>query len=739
MEAPFREAAPAASPLLDNQSPDLPPLVSRQTRRTPSTAWMLGLFFVAVAVALWVILSQTVAVRRWQLERRPLSTLIRERTTNWDDPVYLAVLGERLNRQGRYPEADPMLRRCVGLDPDEASYRDEWARALLGSGLTTAAFGELKEYVGTHPNSAEGHYALGKFYLTQFSYPRADEELRTAVTLDANNAAAWAFLAQAADNLQDPARAVRAAKQAVRLQGRSAAYHRLLAGVLAELSDVDGARREYEQAVALAPRDARGHREYAQWLLNQARSPATAAQALEEARKAAALSPADGETLLVLGQALDATGQSEAALPPLRQAAQALPDATAPALVLAGLYRRLGRAPDAEVWDRERMRRQHYTDQVRQLTQDLSIRPEDRALHTRLAQLVGRHGDVATCVRHHAMALHCAIDSPLAMIAASQDLTAGGHAALALPLAERAVQVAPRNGLAFEALGDVLLALGKYDEAVKEYQTAVNWNLERTPIVKARLERYVAAQVAEAERYFGEAVRYATTEVGLRSFTPQTIALVQKALSIQPSNPRYLHFLLDAQIAQKKMADAVQTAQRLVRLTPQDAHAHAVLAVLLTDTATSEEDYRVIETHLRAAAADPSAAATRHYGLGLLALRRHQASLAAAELTAAVGLDPTADVTYYKLAQAEQAAGDPVAATRAMAVYQKRQEAKRQEAALLSNVGAHRNQAAAYIRLANLYRRTGRALQAQAVLVAAKRYCTTKDLILAQRRASDTL
>lgn len=738
MEAPLREAARAASPLLNIQTTDPACLVPRKGRRKLPTAWALGLSVVAIAIALCAILSQTSAVRRWQLMRRPLTALIHDRSRNWDDAVYLGVLGQRLNQQGRYTEADPVLRRCVGLDPDEAAFRDEWARALLGSGLTTAAFGELKEFVGTHPASADGHCALGKFYLTQFSYPRADEELRTAVALDGGNAEAWAFLAQAADNLQDRARAAKAAEHAVHLQEKNAAYHRLLAGILAELSDADGARRHFAQAIALAPRDAQAHREYAQWLLNQARSPTTTSRALGEAQQAAALSPADGATLFVLGQALDAAGQSRAALPPLRQAAQALPDATAPTLVLAQLCRRLGRPSEAESWDRERLRRQDYTEQVRRLTQDLSIRPEDHNLHTRLAQLAGRHGEVGTCVRHHAMALHCATDSPLAMIAASHDLTEGGYALLALPLAERAVQVARQNGMAFEALGDVLLALGKYDAAVKEYQTAVNWNLDRKPIVKARLERYVAAQAADAERYYQEAARFAATEVGLRTFTPQTISLVQKALSIQPSNPRYLHFLLDAQIAQKKMADAAQTAQRLVQLAPRDAQAHAVLAVLLTNTATSESDYRAIEGHLQAAAGDPVAAATRHYGLGLLAVRRHQATLAVTELTTAARLDPTADVTFYKLAQAEQAAGDSAAAARAMAVYQKRQEAKRQEAALLSNVGAHRNQADAYVRLASLYQRHGQPLQAQAVLAAARSRCSSEDLRRAQRKESGT-
>jgi uncharacterized protein HemY len=54
----------------------------------------------------------------------------------------------------------------------------------LGSGLTTAAFGQLRQFAGTHPNLPEAHLILGKFYFTQRSMQRAAEELEKAISLD---------------------------------------------------------------------------------------------------------------------------------------------------------------------------------------------------------------------------------------------------------------------------------------------------------------------------------------------------------------------------------------------------------------------------------------------------------------------------------------------------------------------------------------------------------------------------
>ena len=133
--------------------------------------------------------------------RMSIVQLQRERGSRLDNPRLLYHLGRRLNAEGRFAEADPLLRYAVGIDPDSPRLRDEWTQALLGSGLTTAAFGQLRQFAGSHPQLAEAHLLLGKFYFTQHSMRRASEEFDRTVALEPGNAGAWSLLAGARADL----------------------------------------------------------------------------------------------------------------------------------------------------------------------------------------------------------------------------------------------------------------------------------------------------------------------------------------------------------------------------------------------------------------------------------------------------------------------------------------------------------------------------------------------------------
>ena len=156
--------------------------------------------------------------QEWRLSRMSLAQLQRERGGRLDDPRLLYYIGLRLNGQQRYAEADPYLRNAVSLDPDAPRLRDAWMQALLGSGLTTAAFGETREFAGTHPGSAPAHLILGKFYVAQNSMVRAVEELSRAVAINPSLGEAWSLLAVAQTGLDHITEAEAAAARAVALR-----------------------------------------------------------------------------------------------------------------------------------------------------------------------------------------------------------------------------------------------------------------------------------------------------------------------------------------------------------------------------------------------------------------------------------------------------------------------------------------------------------------------------------------
>lgn len=712
---PNQQTTPGAASAASGVS--APTSANTPTRTRRKNALLLTIALVGLTGALARLAWLSEPVQEWRLRRASLPALVRERGTKTTNPRLLYYIGLRLNQQGRFAEAESNLRAAVGMEMESARLRDEWARALLGTGRITEAFGQLREFAGTHPNSAPAHTILGKFYFTQRAMQRADDEFERAVTLDPSQAEAWAYLSQAASQLNLGDRPLEAARHAVGLQPENAGYRLLLAPLLERANQQDAAGQEYARAVELAPKNAVAHQLYALWLSTHAAKPETLAQAEAEARKALALDANNPVAQLVLGRTLRAAGRATEAIPPLTKAAELTPDDPAPAQTLAQVYTTLGQANEAATWRKTYLARQDYLTQRNALYQQLRVQPDDRDLHLRMAKLLGAHGDVDGCVRNFAMALHTPTDSARPLAAAAKELTQAGFVSQSLPLAQRAVALGPHSPDTREALGDALLLSGHVDEAIANYNFTTAYAPHRARALQARVNQYVAAHpqpVSPAEAAYREASSLMNGQIGLQRTPLRAEELAQKAVTLDPGNPTYLRLLLRIQFGQRKTTEAIATARQLLQSAPQDAPTHALLAAMLVEQAKTPADYDEVEFHLNAGKA-PETEPQTHYTRGLLALKRQNGALAAQELRKAAELDPSADVTFYKIAQAERMAGHSDAAAQAMAEYQKRQNAKREEFGLQGDISQHPDQPERYLKLARYYEQHGRTAEAKAM------------------------
>ncbi len=696
----------------------------------------------ALLLALTRLAWFSAPIQNWRWSRAALPALLRERATHPDNPCLLYYVGARLNAAGRFAEAEDALRHAVGIDPDAAELRDEWARAQLGSGQISAAYTQLRQFAGTHPRSAPAHLALGKFYFAQTSMRRAAEELQEAVALDPQQSEAWAYLSQASAQLGEADRPLEAARHAVALRPENARYHLLLAPLLARANRPDEAGQEYARAVALAPKNAVMRREYALWLSQHASDPGALRRAEAEARQAAALDSQDGTASFVLGDVLRRQGRAQEAIAPLKQAADRLPTYPAPAQALAQVYQALGRLPEARSWQDVYTRRQSFVSERNALYQQLRVHPDDRALHLKMALLLGKQGDVDGCIGNYATALRQSKDSVFVLTAAARALTQGGFVAQALPLARRAVVLGPHNPESREAFGDALLQSGQVDAAIANYNYTTNYIPARTHAIQARVNRYVAAHpqpLPTAEAAYRQARALMDNQIGLHRIPLRAEELAQKAVGLEPDDTEYLRLLLRIQFEMKEASAAMATARQILLITPEDARTRALLAVLLADRGKGQEDFAEAEQHLRAIAGVAAVAAQRHYALGLLALHQRQGDLAVAELTQAAQLDPNADITFYKIAQAERMAGHAAESERAMARYEARMRQKRAEFNAQSDISQHPNDPAAYLRLARFYQQQGRSDEERAIRAVAQRRFAPEPLRRAEAQlSSDT-
>lgn len=691
--------------------------------KTPLRFWGLRILFLTAALSLgvWGLLNHP-AYRDYRLSRLTLEQLQKERGQRMDDSLILYYIGLRLNEKEQFSLADPFLRQAVGLNPSNPRYRDEWARALLGSGLTTAAFGQLKEFVGSHNNLAEAHLLMGKFYVTQRSMIRASEELERAIELDKNNGEAWALYYQAQEGLGNIGKAREAAVNALRLRPNNATDHLVMATFYTRENEQDKARKEFEAAVKLAPRMGLVHRDYARWLHIYGK-PEDEKQKEAVARKAVELTPKDPISQITLGRILVQSKRYEEAIVTFLRAEElSLNDLTV-ANELTQCYKALGNVAETTNWRNIASQRQKYAMERNQLWEKIRVNPENMDLRRKLARLYGINGDVQGSIHQYSTVLRSALDSPAVMIATTKDLCEGGYAKLALPLAERAVSISSASPAAHEALGDAYLGTNQEHLAGLQYNKVASWEPEKLPLLKKKLEKHRAERLAKpskAEIAYRTAIKKANQQVGPRQMTEEVEEFAQKAVGLEPSNPHYLWFLLQVQVARKQNDNAIKTGAQLIQLAPKDHKVLAVMATLLVEKANTPEELRVVENYLRFAEKDPAVATTLHYGKGLLALRRKQATVAIQEFKKTIELDPNTDVTYYQLALAQKLANDENGAAKSMAEFNRLRDRKRQQAEALGDVAQNPKNPELYEKAARLFDSHGLKEQAKAIRQAAR-------------------
>jgi superkiller protein 3 len=686
----------------------------------------VGLCALAGGIAVWGVLHHP-RYEEWRYERMPLAALEKESAGREEDPRFLYYAGRALNRAQRFSEAEPLIQKAVGLRPTEARLRDEWAQALLGLGRASVAYQQLAQFAGTNPNSAEAQILLGKYYVTQRLMERAMKTFEKAVAADPENGEAQSYLAGAYEAMGEIEKARKAAETAVRLRPDSAMDRLMLASLLTRAGENDAARAEFEHAAALEPMLPQMHRELARFLMDKGRGEADRTKAEQAARRAVDLDKNDALAHLLLGRALSEAGKKSEAIEPLTRAATLDKEDVAAPRELASALRGVGKAAEAAKWEADFQDRQHYQSRYRQLFEALRARPADRKLHEEMAALLATRGDVEGCIHEHSLARRLPVDAGPVLVAAVNDLVAGKHAEAALPLAQRAVKLSEFSPDAHEALGDVYMALGHTYQAGESFNTAGGLMPSRSPRIEKKVDAYLAAReksLPPAEVAYRKARGLAQVEIGPFKITEDVEKHAREAVRLDPLTPEYYWFLMNVLRTQRKDDEAIEVGSKMLEIAPKFARGHALLATILVDKATTPTELAKVEEHLRLAKEyaiqyerkeDKETAAARHYGLGLLALKREQGALAVREFRETIKYDPNSSVTYYKLALAERMAGNTAAAERAMQLFQALKQDVMEQSSALVAITTSPNDPKLYEEAIRVFEKHGLSAQATAI------------------------
>ncbi|GAB4459120.1 MAG: hypothetical protein OHK0029_21230 [Armatimonadaceae bacterium] len=429
--------------------------------------WLLPILAFAVAVGGWGVWNNPSLQERW-VSAMTLEQVAQARGERRDDVRLLYYHGLRLNEARDFAQAEPLLAQAAELSPDRAEVRREWARAQTALGNTNAAFQQLRQFVGTHPNNAEAHLLLGNFYLSVKAGKKALVELEEAVNLDPKAHEAWKSLAATRYEFSlDATKTEEAIQKALALSPDDPATNLLHARFLTKENRPE-ARAAFLRVLELAPEDADARQAFADYLLLKGQSEEDLHRAGAEARTALQINPELDYARFVLGSVLLQEKNASEAVRWLREAAVALPRNPAVARELAAAYRQLHQGEQAEQWQQEFVARQEYQGKRQQLMAAALTGTDNKPAYDKLSTFLATHGEVEEAIRYRALALGVVPDDPAVLSKVAEELILGGYPMTALPLAQRAAAAAPEDTQVQDALRHAQSAITGQSPATPE-------------------------------------------------------------------------------------------------------------------------------------------------------------------------------------------------------------------------------------------------------------------------------
>lgn len=181
-----------------------------------------------------------------ELENIPAAS----RTASWH-----TLRASMLLTVGRVEEADAEIGRALSLDEGDDSALALRSVIALAGNQKGQALGYARCAVERGPGAAVPHIALSYVQQANFEIEAALGSVEEALRLDADNALAWARLAELQLSLGETPRALAAARQAVSRDPGLARGHAVLGYAYLAMFDTEAARAAFVRAIALDEAD----------------------------------------------------------------------------------------------------------------------------------------------------------------------------------------------------------------------------------------------------------------------------------------------------------------------------------------------------------------------------------------------------------------------------------------------------------------------------------------------------
>jgi cellulose synthase operon protein C len=520
-----------------------------------------------------------------------------------DDVNAHTLLALALSGAGDAKNALAEMRKVIALAPDKASSYQDQAAVLLAAKQVAAAEDSYKRAVSLEPNSAAPLISLGDFYARQLRFPDAETAFQRAIAIDPRNPTARGSLAEVylADGKEDAA--VDVLKRAkADLRDNPAAYL-MLGEFYARTGQTDKAYAEFSDLYRDHPKDPLVLSGYIQALI--------AADHLDEAQRlndqALKENPNSATGLLAKGQILLEEGRAADSAAVFQSVVGNEPNN-------AFAHYCLGLAENATG---------HSAEALNEFEQAVKLQPNLIPAQKALARLALDRNELDVASAGANALLNARPGS-----ADGYDLRGIAEArmkdyASAEADFRKAIELAPQDPVAYTRLGDVRIAQANYSDAEALYNQALQLNpafteaLNGIVIAYDREKKPETAVIARIQDQIALAQNNAAyyTMLGQALYKEHDLekaqSALEKAVALDGKNPGTLLLLSETEAARGATAQAIENAQRAIKLSPGDVRGYATLADLEEKSGDWE---KAEQTYQQAMNIDP------HFGFGAINL-----------------------------------------------------------------------------------------------------------------------
>lgn len=497
----------------------------------------------------------------------------------------------------------------------KVSLRLTRAENLLMQNKLDEATEAFRLEVKRNPRNVDAMAGLGMALALQFKIDGANEQFEKVLAADPANPIAHAGIAMSALNrLQSSSQTVinnrdaalreaeDHARTAVQQDAELQQAHYTLGRILQEEGKTADAYASYKQAATVDPTYSPAYSGLGLIDLKENRI----AEATSNFQEAIKLNTANSTAHYGLGETYLQQGQVDQAIKELNISLYQFRNS-------APVYFSLGKAYEA----------QGNTDAaLKQYEHAVLIKPEMKeayarmaALHVALGQQAEQKQNIVAALKEYRQA--SLIDPHLAQpyLRMADLRESRGDTELAIAELRSGLEVNPDNLILHQRLGDSLLKLDKYDDAIKAYQQSLRMQpdnrasldgLTRAFYLKAQKETQSSFAFSNdyetAEATLQQAIRLHPTEMQLHLALAKLRALAGKPVDLSklgtPTNDGEKIAYAEALLAQNKFAEATTLLKEVINHStdPKQLMAVADLAVMIKDLDSADEAYKKISS-----------------------------------------------------------------------------------------------------------------------------------------------